>query len=302
MTLQQLKYVAEIADKGSMNEAAKGLYITQPTLSGTVRELEQELGFTVFIRSNKGTMLTPDGVEFLSYARQVLEHADILEERYYSKHPQKKTLFISSQHYTFAADAFIAMVKELDASLYNFALKEKRTAEIIEDIKSFQSEIGILYVNKFNEKMMARYLKENHLKFVAIFEAKPHVFVCKKNPLAVKRSVTLEDLKDETYLYFDQRDTDPVYFSEEILSTIEHRKKIAVSDRATMFNLLTGLNGYTMTTGIVSSVLNGSEVIAIPLEVDETMTIGYVSLENSVLSPLAELYVNKVKEILNRQF
>lgn len=301
MTLQQLRYVAEIADKGSMNEAAKSLYITQPTLSGTVRELETELGFTIFLRSNKGTMLTPDGVEFLSYARQVLEQANLLEERYYDKRPKKKTLSISSQHYTFVPDAFIDMVKELDPTTYNFALKEKRTEEIIEDIKSFRSEIGVIYINKFNEKMMNRYLKENHMKFVPIYDAKPHIFVSAASKLAQQKIVTLKELEDYTYLYFDQRDTDPAYFSEEVLSTLDHPRKIAVSDRATIFNLLTALDGYTITTGIVSPVLNGSNVVAVPLDADEVMTIGYISLENSTLSPLAQVYVEKMTKILNNQ-
>ncbi len=298
MTLQQLRYVVEIADKGSMNEAAKCLYMAQPTLSGTIRELENEIGFLLFIRTNKGTRLTPEGVEFLAYSKQVLNQADALEERFLNRKKAKQKLSISSQHYTFVAQAFISLIRETDPSLYNFSLKEKGTAEIIEDIKAYRSEIGIMYINKFNEKMMNRYLKENHLTFVPLYEAKPHVFISSKSQLAKKKSVTLKDLEEYIYLYFDQKDTDPVYFSEEILSTMEHSRKIAVSDRATIFNLLSSLDSYTITTGRISRELNGDDLAILPLEVEEIMRVGYISLENSVLSPLAELYLKKLTEIL----
>lgn len=301
MTLQQLRYVAEIADKGSMNEAAKSLYMAQPTLSGTIRELENEIGFPVFIRTNKGTRLTPEGVEFLAYSKQVLNQADTLEERFLNRKKAKQKLSISSQHYTFVAQAFISLIRETDPSLYNFSLKEKGTAEIIEDIKAYRSEIGIMYINKFNEKMMSRYLKENHLTFVPLYEAKPHVFVSAKSKLAKKKSVCLTDLEDYIYLYFDQKDTDPVYFSEEILSTMEHSRKIAVSDRATIFNLLSSLDSYTITTGRISRELNGDDLAILPLEVEELMRVGYISLENSILSPLADLYLKKLTEILKKE-
>ena len=275
--------------------------MAQPTLSGTIRELENEVGFAIFIRSNKGTRLTPEGVEFLAYSKQVLNQADALEERFLNRKTAKKNLSISSQHYTFVAQAFISLIKEVDPSLYNFSLKEKGTAEIIEDIKAYRSEIGVIYVNKFNEKMMNRYLKENHLTFVPLYEAKPHVFISAKSKLANNKSITLKDLEDYIYLYFDQKDTDPVYFSEEILSTREHSRRIAVSDRATIFNLLSSLDSYTITTGIISRELNGNDLAIIPLEVEEIMRVGYVKLENSILSPLAELYLKKLSKILKNE-
>ena len=298
MTLQQLRYVAEIADKGSMSEAAKSMYVSQPTLSGTIRELETELGFQIFVRNNRGMMLSPDGLEFLSYARSVLNQMDTMQRRYFSEREQKASLTISSQHYGFVTDCFLDLVKQLDPDSYNFSVKEEPTAEIISDIKGFRSEIGILYVNSKTEKMMLRYLKENHMEFSALCTARPHVLLKAEDPLASSAELHLEQLADYTYLYFDQKDTDPIYFSEEILSSLDRKKKIAVTDRATIFSLLNDLKAFTVTTGMTSGGAVEGSVASIPLVLDVSMKVGYIKRENSVLSPIAQQYIEMLTEKL----
>ncbi|MFY9393451.1 MAG: LysR family transcriptional regulator, partial [Halanaerobiales bacterium] len=237
MTLQQLKYIIKIVECGSITEAARQLYITQPSLSTAIKELEEELGIEIFYRTNKGVSLTTDGSEFLSYARQIIEQTELLEQRYMGKKPSKKLCSISTQHYAFAVNAFVELLMDLDVDEYEFTLRETRTYEIIEDVKNLRSEIGIIYLSDFNEKVITKLLKENHLVFNLLFEAEPHVFISSKHPLAGKNSVTLDDLDDYPFLAFEQGEYNSFYFSEELLSTVPRKKTIYVSDRATLFNL-----------------------------------------------------------------
>jgi len=296
MTLQQLKYAIAIADKNSMNEAAKELFIAQPSLSNAIKELEQEIGVAIFIRTNKGIAITVEGREFLGYARQVLEQAALLEEKYLGAKPSKIQLAISTQHYSFAVKAFVELIKEHGMEEYEFCLRETRTFEIINDVKNLKSEIGILYLNEFNEKVISKLLRESNLFFEELFTAKPHVFLGINNPLAKKESVNMEELVEYPYLSFEQGEVNSFYFSEEILSTLEHKKSIRVSDRATLFNLLIGLNGYTISSGVISEELNGKDIVAVPLDVRETMKIGYITHKNIQISRLGETYIEKLKE------
>ena len=256
MTLQQLKYVIEVADRGSMSEAAKNLFISQPSLSNSIKELENEIHVNIFIRSNKGITISEEGREFLGYARQVIEQNSLLEERYLSQRNIRKKFCVSTQHYSFAVNAFVDLIKEYGGREYDFTLRETKTYEIIDDVKNMRSEIGIIYINDFNEKVMRKLINENNLKFELLFEAYPHVFVSSKNPLSKKERIYLEDLEDYPYLSFEQGNYNSFYFSEEILSTIEHKKSIKVSDRATLFNLLIGLNGYTICSGVILSLIH----------------------------------------------
>ncbi len=298
MTLQQLKYMIEIVKCGSINEAAKRLYITQPSLSNAVKELEAEIGFELFIRSPKGITLSVDGVEFLGYARQVVEQAGLLEQRYLNKKPSRQLCSISTQHYAFAVNAFVNLIKQCGAEEYEFTLRETRTYEIIEDVKNLRSEIGILYRNPFNRKVIEKLLRENRLDFHPLFTAKPHIFISTQNPLAKKDFVTLEDLLAYPYLSFEQGEFNSFYFSEEILSTVFHKKSIHVSDRATLFNLLIGLNGYTISTGIVSADLNGDNIISVPLKVDDHIQVGWIANRQIQLSKQANAYVNELKSVI----
>ncbi|QAT49268.1 LysR family transcriptional regulator [Caproiciproducens sp. NJN-50] len=300
MTLQQLKYVIKAVEYGSITEAAKQLYITQPSLSNAVRELESELGFEIFSRSAKGIALTIDGAEFLSYARQVVEQTELLEQRYMGKKPSRQLCSVSTQHYAFSVNAFVELVKESNADEYEFILRETRTYDIIQDVINMRSEIGILYLSDFNEKVISKLLKENRLEFHLLFEAAPHVFVSASNPLSARKFVTLEDLEDLPCLSFEQGEYNSFYFSEEILSTIYHKKRIHVSDRATLFNLLIGLNGYTICTGVLSSDLNGENIVSVPLVTasEEKMKIGWIVNSKAVLSSAAESYIFHLKKLI----
>jgi DNA-binding transcriptional LysR family regulator len=299
MKLQQLKYVIEVVMCGSINEAARRLYISQPSLSKAIKELEKELDITIFTRTSTGITLSPDGAEFLGYARQVVEQAELLERRYLNTTPSQQLFSVSTQHYAFAVNAFVEMIKNHGADKYQFTLRETRTYEIIEDVKNLRSEIGILYMSSFNEKVMMELLKENGLEFNVLFHAKPHIFVSSQNPLAKKTSVTLEDLEEYPRLNFEQGEFNSFYYSEEIYSTIPCKKSIQVSDRATLFNLLIGLNGYTISTGILSEDLNGSNIISVPLEEAELITVGWVVNKKTQLSRIAKLYLEELNQIID---
>ncbi|WP_058485387.1 LysR family transcriptional regulator [Defluviitalea phaphyphila] len=300
MTLQQLRYVIKVVECGSITEAAKQLFITQPSLSNAIKELEREFNIEIFNRTTKGISLTTDGSEFLSYARQIIEQTELMEKHYMGKKPSKKLCSISTQHYAFAVNAFVELLLDLDVDEYEFTLRETRTYEIIEDVKNLRSEIGIIYLSDFNEKVITKLLKENHLVFNPLFEANPHVFISSKHPLSKNKIVTLKDLENYPFLAFEQGEYNSFYFAEEILSTIPKKKTIYVSDRATLFNLLIGLNGYTISTGVLSTDLNGDNIISVPLKTDEKMRVGWISNEKVHLSSMALKYISKLKNIISK--
>ncbi|AXI07721.1 LysR family transcriptional regulator [Oceanobacillus zhaokaii] len=301
MTLQQLKYVIEVARSRSISNAAQNLFISQPSLSNAIKELEKEMGIMIFSRTNKGIMITPEGSEFLGYARQVVEQAALLENRYADTPSPQQHFAVSAQHYAFAVSAFVRLLKEYDREEYEFTLRETRTYEIIDDVRNLRSEIGVLYLNEFNKKVISKFLREGNLEFHDLFEAKPHIFISSKNPLAKREYVTLSDLDPYPYLSYEQGDYNSFYFSEEILSTLSRPKNIKVSDRATLFNLLIGLNGYTITTGVISQELNGNDIIAVPLKVKERINIGYVTHKNITNSTLANIYIDYLKETIEEE-
>lgn len=301
MTLQQLKYVIEVARSRSINKAAQSLFISQPSLSNALKELEEEIGITIFSRTNKGIVITPEGSEFLGYARQVVEQAELLENRYTKTRSLQQNFSVSGQHYAFAVSAFVRLLKEYDREEYEFTLRETRTYEIIDDVKNLRSEIGVLYLNDFNKNVISKFLREGNLKFHELFEAKPHIFISSSNPLAKQDYVTLEDLDPYPYLSYEQGDYNSFYFSEEILSTLTRPKNIKVSDRATLFNLLIGLNGYTISTGVISHKLNSKDIIAVPLMVDERIHVGYITHKNVATSKLGNIYIQYLKESIDEE-
>ena len=294
MKLQQLKYVITIADTRSMNEAAKQLFIAQPSLSGAVKEIEKELGFDIFVRKNRGVEITKEGAEFIAYAKQVMEQVDNLERRFFTTETEASILSVSEQHYAFAVAAMIDYINEQDMDSYDFSMRECQTSEVIDDVKNLRSEIGLLSTNNFNSKVMMRFLKDNRMDFIPLFDSEPCVFLPKNHPLAGEKSLKLADLADYPYLCYQQKSTDSLYFSEEIMSKIDHKKRIIVNDRATIFNMLVGLNGYTIGTGMTCTRLNGKAIISLPLEEDEKITIGYIKLKNTVLSKQANDYIEKL--------
>lgn len=296
MTLQQLKYIVAVASKGTISEAAKELYIAQPSLTAAIKELETELGITIFIRTNKGVIVSAAGEEFLGYARQVIEQTNLIEERYFGKTPGKHQLCVSTQHYSFAVEAFVDLLREHGGEEYDFRLRETQTYEIIEDVAKLRSEIGVLYLNKFNETILRKTIRANDLKFQRLFIAKPHVFVSSSSPLAQKSGISLEDLAPYPRLSYEQGEHNSFYFSEEILSTLECKKDILVCDRATLFNLLIGLNGYTICSGVISEELNGKNIVAVPLLVDDYMEIGYITHNKIVPGRFGSLYIEALKQ------
>ncbi len=298
MTLQQLKYIITVVRCGSITEAAKQLYISQPSLSNSVRDLETELGIEIFNRSRRGITLSTEGTEFLSYARQVVEQVELLEGRYGEKSAPSQQGSVSTQHYAFAVNSFSNLIKEIDADEYEYTLRETKTYEIIEDVKDFRSEVGILYVNDFNEKVICKLLEENNISFNLLFTADPHVFISCDHPLADSKKIKIEELDPYPLLAFEQGTHNSFYFSEEILSTLPHKKKINVSDRATLFNLLIGLNGYTFSTGILNSDLNGDDIISVPLVTDEKISIGWIMNEKAQLSEFALSYIKELKKVI----
>ena len=295
MTLKQLKYAVTVAEAGNMTEASKKLFIAQPSLTSAIRELESEYNITIFYRSNKGIEVTPEGDEFLGYARQVLEQANLIDERYIGKEQVKQRFCVSAQHYSFAVEAFVELLKKYGGSKYEFHMRETQTYDIIEDVSHLRSEIGIIYLNKFNESVIRKTLKDNNLSFNTLFKAKPHVFIGNNSPLAKKKTITLEDLKDYPRLSYEQGSHNSFYFSEEILSTMDCDKEIVVCDRASLFNMLIGLNGYTICSGVISQELNGPNIIAKPLEVDDYMEIGYILPNGIPQSQLANSYIEILK-------
>ncbi len=296
MTLQQLKYAITVVDSPSMNEAAKKLFISQPSLSSSIRDLEEEIGVELFIRTNRGVVPTPDGLEFISYARQVVEQYSLLEDRYVDKKEIKKKFNVSTQHYTFAVKAFVELVKKIGMDEYECAVRETKTFDIIQDVKTFQSEIGILYLNEFNSKMLQKIFRENNLEFTKLFSCKTYVYLWKGNPLAKKSRITMKDLEEYPCLSFEQGSNNAFYFAEEVLSTYDYKRIIKANDRATMLNLMVGLNAYTLCSGIICEDLNGRDYCAIPLDSDEEMTIGYVSRKGVPLSFLGEMYLEEIEK------
>lgn len=295
MTLQQLKYVVTVADKGTISEAAKELFISQPSLTKAIKELENEMQITIFNRTNKGIVVSNVGDEFLAYARQVLEQSSLLEERFLNLKKQSPRFSVSTQHYSFAVNAFVDVIREFGGNQYDFTLRETQTYEIIEDVSRLKSEIGILYTSSKNQEVIMKLIKQNSLEFQELFIAKPHVFISSKHPLSDREVLTLEELDDYPYLSFEQGDYNSFYFSEEILSTLDRNRNIKVRDRATLFNLAIGLNGYTVSSGVISKELNGENIIAKPLMVDEYMSIGTITQKNMPLSRYGKAYMESLK-------
>jgi len=296
MTLQQMKYVVEIAERGSMNEAAKALYISQPSLSGTIRELEKEIGITIFTRSNRGIKVTTEGSEFLGYARQTLEQYRFMEDRYLARKETRKKFFVSTQHYTFAVEAFSKTLKKEGLDAYDSAIYETRTHEVIEDVKNMRSEIGILYLNAFNERVLTAEFAENNLDFHELFSCTTFAYMSASHPLAKRGEVSLRDLDEYPCISFDQGAKNSFYFSEEVLSTYPYRKVIHVNDRASALNMMTLLEAYTLCSGIICEDLNGNGYVAVPLESDEVMRIGYVVRNDRRLSPIAKTFVAEMRK------
>ena len=303
MTLTQLNYLITIAETKSLNKAAEQLYVSQPSLTNAIKELEKELGITLFYRSGRGVTLTNDGTEFLLYAKQIYGQYESVLEKYGKGGSYKKKFGVSTQHYSFAVKAFVDMAKEFDMSKYEFALRETKTMEVISDVNTMKSEIGILYLSDFNRKAIEKLLKSYDLEFHHLVDCQAYVYIWKDHPLAKEASISFAQLNGYPCLSFEQGDNSSFYFAEEILSTNEYSQVIKANDRATMLNLMVGLNGYTLCSGIICEELNGNDFVAVPFRDDaqnpnSVMEIGYIVKKNTVRSKMGELNIEKLKEYL----
>lgn len=296
MTLTQLIYAVKIADAKSMNKAAAELFVSQPALSGAIRELEDEIHIVLFIRTNRGIVITTEGEEFLSYARQMVELHKMISERYIDNKQTKKKFSVSMQHYSFAVEAFMELANKLSMSEFELAVHETKTHEVIDNVREYRSEIGVLYMNEFNEKAMKKIFIENELEFIPLFECGISVYLSKSHPLAKKPKIRFEELKDYPCLSFEQGDKNSFYFAEEVLSTLNYKQIIKADDRATMLNLMVGMKGYTLCSGIICEELNGGNYVSVPLDTQDIMVIGYVKRKNMPLSSLGQEYIEILKK------
>lgn len=303
MTIQQIKYVIGIAETGSLNKAAEKLFVSQPSLTATIHDLENELGITIFNRTGRGVTLTNDGTEFLTSARQLyLDYQNVME-KYGENGSIKKKFGVSTQHYSFAVKSFVEMVKKFGTNDYDFAIRETKTREVIDDVASLKSEIGILYLSDFNRKAISSILKNKELEFHHLIDCNAYVYIWKGHPLAKQKSISLSQLEDYPCLSFEQGDGASFYFAEEILSTEEYHRTIKANDRATMLNLMIGLNGYTLCSGIICEELNGSDYIAVPFQeedpsINRIMEIGYITRKAFNLSSIGQQYIEEIKRYL----
>ena len=295
MTLQQLKYVTIVAETGTITEAANRLYISQPSLTSAIHELEKEMNIVIFNRTNKGINITKEGGDFLGYARQVTEQFGLLQSKYIDKKVKEK-FSVSTQHYTFAVKAFVETVKQIGMEQYEFAVHETTTISVIENVKNFKSEIGVLYENDFNEKVLNKMFKENGLEFVELFSCDTFVYLWSGHPLAKQDVITMEELDEYPCLSFDQGKNNSLYLAEEMKSTYEYRRLIKANDRATLLNLMIGLNAYTLCSGIICEDLNGNDYKAVPLKETEKMRIGYIKRKGAKVSHIGELYIEELKK------
>lgn len=296
MTLQQLIYSVKIAETKSMNKAAAELFISQPALSSAIHDLEDELNIEIFIRNQRGIIVTSEGENFLSYARQIVEMSSMLKDRYESEGVKTNRFSVSMQHYSFAVEAFMTLSEEFRLNDYELAVHETKTSEVIENVEKFRSELGIIYQSEFNRKAIDKILSDRGLQFVPLFDCAVYAYISSDHPLADKKSVTLEELQDYPCLSFEQGDSNSFYYAEEMFSTHKYNRVIKADDRATMLNLMTGMQGFTLCSGIICEKLNGDGYTAIPLDTDELMTIGYVKRRNMPLSKLGERYISILKK------
>lgn len=304
MTLQQLRYLIAITEYGSINAAAQNLYASQSNLSTAIKELEDELGITIFTRSNRGVTLTNDGTELLGYARQVIEQADMLAERYSKGSSSRARLTVSTQHYAFSVQAFVNTAEAYQGDEYEFTLRECRTGEIIEDVRTFRSEIGILFRDAFNSRVLDKAFADAGVIFTPLFDARVHVFVGEHHPLAGAKMLSLHDLEDYPRYSFEQGTENSFYYAEEPFNQLPHKKNIRFSDRGTLTNLLTYHNGYTLSTGVLSAEMH-SGIVSIPLDTkgltneQTTMQVGYIVHEQLKRSSLLETFIDQLENVIN---
>ncbi len=299
MTLQQIKYVITVAEKGSMNKAAEELFVAQPTLTAAIHELEKEVGITIFIRTSRGVFLTSEGQEFLNDARQLYQEYEWISDKYSDISTMKQKFSVSSQHYSFVDKAFVETVKQFGTQSFDFSIREEETSRVIENVKEMRSQVGIIFLSDFNRKILTKLLHDGGLEFNHIIDTSAYVYLWKKHPLASNAFITFDELKNYPCLSFDQGPDASAYLAEEILTELDYPRMIHATDRATMLNLMVGLNGYTLCSGIICEELNGSDYIAVPFQGDDNesesrMELGYIQKKGYLQNRVGKTFLNEV--------
>ena len=295
MTLQQLKYADAVATCGSISEAARRVFATQPTLTEAIRTLEEELRTAIFTRTARGVTVTREGEEFLASARQILDDAARIAEKYTGKAVRRPQFAVSCQHFAFATEAFMEAVKTNGADSYDFTLRETTTSEIIDDVARHRSEIGILYLSARNEKPLRKILKKEELIFDELYNAQPHVFISRKHPLARKKYIKPAELDAYPYITYEQGVENALYFAEEVMPAIDRKKNIRVRDRATMTNLVLGLDGFTVASGLYAKAYNPA-IVSVPLKLDDTIHVGIIHRSGIPFSAAAEAFLTAIRK------
>lgn len=299
MTLQQLKYADAVATYGSISEAARRMFATQPTLTESIHMLEEELRTALFTRTTRGISVTREGEEFLASARQILDDAARITEKYTGKSVRRPQFAVSCQHFAFAVEAFMEIVKEAQSDAYDFTLRETVTSEIIDDVARHRSEIGILYLSSRNERVLRKIFKKEDLVFEELYTAQPHVFLGRRHPLAKKKAIIPSELDAFPYLTYEQGAENALYFAEEVMPAIDRKRNIRVRDRATMTNLVLGLNGFTVASGAHAKAYN-PEIISIPLKLGETIHVGILRRMGITPSAQAATFMSSIRRMTSK--
>jgi DNA-binding transcriptional LysR family regulator len=296
MNITQLKYVLEVASASSMREASTRLYVTQPALSASIRELEEEIGILIFERTNKGISLTEDGREFVTYAKKAVGQYGILEDRYLSRDRNKEKFSVSTQHYNFAIKAFTEVIRRADPERYVFSIHETKTKEVLDDVGSLKSEVGIISFSVSNEALIRKIFRERQLEFVPLMKRDTYVYVWKNHRFAGRKVISIEEMKDYPCVSFDQSSNENYYLTEEAMADYSFDKMIKSDDRATTMELIAELGGYSVGSGMLSrddSVLQG--LVAIKMKEEDPLTIGYITRKGRDFSFYGEEYVKELQ-------
>lgn len=295
MNINQLKYVLEVAGSSSMREASTKLYVSQPALSASIHDLEEEIGILIFERTNKGISLTDEGREFLSYAKKAVGQYEILEERYLSRDSDKEHFSVSTQHYNFAIKAFTDVIRKMEPDKFIFSIHETKTKEVLEDVRSLKSEVGIVSFSGSNEALIKKLFRDYQLDFVPLMRRDTYVYVWRSHPFAARDKVSIDEMSDYPCVSFDQSDDDNFYLTEEAMADYAFDKMIRSDDRATTMEIIAELDGYSIGSGMLSganAILQG--LVAIKLKEEDPLTIGYITRKGSAMSAYGRKYVEEL--------
>ena len=295
MNINQLKYVLEVAGSSSMREASTKLYVSQPALSASIHDLEEEIGILIFERTNKGISLTDEGREFLSYAKKAVGQYEILEERYLSRDSDKEHFSVSTQHYNFAIKAFTDVIRKMEPDKFIFSIHETKTKEVLEDVRSLKSEVGIVSFSGSNEALLKKLFRDYQLDFVPLMRRDTYVYVWRSHPFAARDKVSIDEMSDYPCVSFDQSDDDNFYLTEEAMADYAFDKMIRSDDRATTMEIIAELDGYSIGSGMLSganAILQG--LVAIKLKEEDPLTIGYITRKGSTMSAYGRKYLEEL--------